>query len=390
MRLDHRHATRRPFLLLALAGSLLSGAASAQSFRVRAAGGNTFGGPPPSCAYDVTQAQPRLEERSCTDANADWVGVAAADRGMAYDDAYSEWHQLGGFTLGTEYHTSSFVSGSLVISGPPAQFIPVTLHLDLCYTGEAHPGDGLAFEGGGASVTFTAFLYNDQSLTGTIRQRLSLPANVQPNVPTTLFFDTRATTLVRGPFGGNLPWASSSITMHFPIGEPVFDLPAGYTVDSADLDIVNNLWGGPDLDEIPPVPYGSAKVNSQGCRPSIGSSGVPSLSDPSPFLVRAVDVINNKQGLMFYGYAPAHQPFAGGFKLVANPVIRTLPQSSGGNPPPDDCSGSYSFDMNARIQSGSDPALVAGEDFYCQYWYRDPADPQTIGLTDGLRAVVGP
>jgi hypothetical protein len=39
---------------------------------------------------------------------------------------------------------------------------------------------------------------------------------------------------------------------------------------------------------------------------------------------------------------------------------RTAVQSSAGNPPPNDCSGSYTYDFNVRIASGIDPALVFG------------------------------
>jgi len=52
---------------------------------------------------------------------------------------------------------------------------------------------------------------------------------------------------------------------------------------------------------------------------------------------------------------------------VQSPVTRLPAASSGGNPPPDDCSGQYSFNMNARVQSGADPRLVAGAAVTAQY-----------------------
>jgi hypothetical protein len=141
--------------------------------------------------------------------------------------------------------------------------------------------------------------------------------------------------------------------------------------------------------DLAPFAYCTAKTNSQGCQASISSTGSPSASH-GPFTVDATNVINNKNGLLFYGFVPAASPFAGGVKCVGNPVRRTAVQSSGGNPPPDDCSGAFSFDFAARIQSGIDPSLIAGETVYCQYWYRDPRDPQFTSLSNGLWFFVAP
>jgi hypothetical protein len=65
--------------------------------------------------------------------------------------------------------------------------------------------------------------------------------------------------------------------------------------------------------------------------------------------------------------------FQAGWLCVAPPTIRTPLQNSLGNAPPDDCSGTYAIDFNARIQSAVDPNLVVGTDVYCEYWSRDPA-----------------
>jgi len=133
-----------------------------------------------------------------------------------------------------------------------------------------------------------------------------------------------------------------------------------------------------------------AKPSSAGCLPLIGFEGAPSATSPSPFLVRASDVINNKPGLLFYGFAPAFVPFQDGTLCVAPPIARTPVQFSGGNPPPPDCSGSYVFDFNAWIQAGPDPALVPGTAVYAQYWYRDPASASHTGLSDAIAFTVGP
>ena len=139
-----------------------------------------------------------------------------------------------------------------------------------------------------------------------------------------------------------------------------------------------------------PVSYCTPKQNSQGCLPRIQASGFASASGPGALAIEAVQVINGKAGLLFYGFAPSSLPFQGGTLCVEQPLKRTAVQSSGGNPPPDDCSGMYGMDFNAEIQSGSNPALIAGVKICAQYWYRDPASPSTTGLSDALAFDIGP
>lgn len=131
----------------------------------------------------------------------------------------------------------------------------------------------------------------------------------------------------------------------------------------------------------PPASYCTAKVNSQGCTPSIFSTGSSSIASNS-LRVKASNVINNKSGILFWGFAPNAAPFQGGTLCVQAPTIRTPAQSSGGNAPPDDCSGAYSFHFNASYMSGQ--GIAPGARIYCQYWSRDPASPSTTGLTDAL------
>jgi hypothetical protein len=140
----------------------------------------------------------------------------------------------------------------------------------------------------------------------------------------------------------------------------------------------------------PPVTttYCTAKTTSNGCVPAIAASGVPSVSSALPFTVSASSVINQKQGLCFYGFHPAAAPFQGGYLCVTPPTQRTATQNSGGSPAGLDCSGTFALDFNATIQSGVDPLLTIGADVYFQYWFRDPQSPSTTGLSNGLRAFV--
>jgi len=139
-----------------------------------------------------------------------------------------------------------------------------------------------------------------------------------------------------------------------------------------------------------PGTYCTPKTNSAGCGATVASSGAASATNPAPFLITAQDVLNQKNGILFYGLAPAFNPFDGGTLCVAPPQRRTPPQGSGGNAGPPDCSGSFSFDFNARIQSGIDASLVAGEEVYAQYWHRDPGVASGTGLTNAIWFSIGP
>ncbi|HVS09742.1 MAG TPA: hypothetical protein VMS76_07690 [Planctomycetota bacterium] len=136
--------------------------------------------------------------------------------------------------------------------------------------------------------------------------------------------------------------------------------------------------------------YCTAKVTSSGCVPSIGSFGLPSASAGSGFLITASQVEPNKFGLLFYGKTgQLAVPFQGGTLCVNSPQTRTSIQDSGGAAT---CSGTYSIDFNAYIATGSDPALVAGQQVNGQYWFRDPgfAPPNNTGLSNAIEFTIDP
>ncbi len=148
-----------------------------------------------------------------------------------------------------------------------------------------------------------------------------------------------------------------------------------------------------------PVVYCTAKVNSLGCTPMIDSIGTSSAAASSGFIVRGTNVRNQKPGLMLYGTnGRGATAFAGGTLCISAPVKRGLGTNSLGNAAPaNDCSGVYTFDMNAFASGslgGNPPALLStvGTTVNCQWWGRDPgfAPPNNATLSNALEYQVCP
>jgi hypothetical protein len=132
-----------------------------------------------------------------------------------------------------------------------------------------------------------------------------------------------------------------------------------------------------------PTSYCTGKVSSLGCTPGMSGSGKPSASLPNGFVASSSPVPGGNVGIFFYSIVgPAAIPFQGGTMCVQPPIIRTPFSTSGGTVGL--CNGVYSIDFNAYIQSGFDPALVAGTRVNLQNWFRDPPAPFGSGLSNGL------
>ena len=199
-------------------------------------------------------------------------------------------------------------------------------------------------------------------------------------------------------FASGLPIGPQLVGQVFNGSTFTVDLPTGETLDAYGAISVwcvaagLNFGSGAFLQEDPET-YCTAKTNSLGCTPAIGTSGLPSATSGSPFLVTANTVLNNKNGLLFHGFTgPSNTPFLGGTLCVMPPLRRNAIMNSGGNPPPNDCSGQYTVDFNALIQGGGDPLLVPGQSVHAQYWTRDPGigDGSGAGLSDATSFFVGP
>ena len=136
--------------------------------------------------------------------------------------------------------------------------------------------------------------------------------------------------------------------------------------------------------------YCTAKVNSQGCLPSMCASGVPAFSGPDNFSVSGHHVLNNKSGMLVWSYTQDNRPFHGGTLCVGSPFRRTPLQNSGGTQGVNDCTGVYSFAFTHSYMAAR--GITPGAVVNAQYWSRDPffPPPDNIGLTDGIQFTVQP
>lgn len=144
-----------------------------------------------------------------------------------------------------------------------------------------------------------------------------------------------------------------------------------------------------------PLTYCQGKTNSQGCVPTIGSSGEARVSNGFDLTVTGSNAVNNMVGILLHGLAgPRMAPFGAGLLCVAPPILRSMPVGSGGTPPPvKDCSGVFSLDLGPVLASTPAGQTVwAGDVLYLQWWGRDSGFPPPDGvqLSDALQIVIGP
>jgi hypothetical protein len=187
-----------------------------------------------------------------------------------------------------------------------------------------------------------------------------------------------------------------------------FPIPPHYWTGPGSFDKIKIAFGGPNsgvgIDEFTfdsiyaGHTYCTAKLNSLGCLPTISSVGSSSATAGTGFTITATNVINNKPGLLIYSNTGrAALPFVGGLRCMNAPIRRSVQLNSGGNPPPNDCSGAYSINMNSYAVGGlgGTPAaylIVPGTVVDSQFWGRDNGftPPNNATLSDGLEFKIGP
>ena len=183
---------------------------------------------------------------------------------------------------------------------------------------------------------------------------------------------------------------TAPVDASFPFSDPTTGASGSITLSGT----LRSTWSA-----APAVAFCTSKINSLGCTPAIAFTGTPKFSQGSGFVVRASNVINNKNGLLFYGLnGGTNAAFQGGTLCVQTPIRRTPAVNSGGNVGPNDCSGIFALDMSAfaaGVFPGTPPLpglREPGQVVTCQWWGRDPGyvTPNNTTLSNGLSYVVTP
>lgn len=144
------------------------------------------------------------------------------------------------------------------------------------------------------------------------------------------------------------------------------------------------------------INYCTAGTTTNGCTPSVQlASGTPSASGTGSAIVSALQVEGSRQGLFFFGLAPAALPWSAtssSFLCVKTPTQRAPVTNSGGAP--SSCEGVLSTDLNALIfaSAGSlaGQILSAGSKVYAQAWFRDPPASRSTNLSDAIELTLQP
>ena len=138
--------------------------------------------------------------------------------------------------------------------------------------------------------------------------------------------------------------------------------------------------------------YCTAKTGSAGCVPTIDWRGHPSADASFGFEVSCTDVLNQSVGVLLVGTGGRDAaPFMGGTLCLAPPYTAILAAPSGGSAPPaDDCTGTWSVDLNTFVYHHL--PLPAGTTVNCQWWGRDRGlpPPDNAQLSDALEVVLMP
>lgn len=166
-----------------------------------------------------------------------------------------------------------------------------------------------------------------------------------------------------------------------------FESTDGHLV-SGDVNAASDVFVRQPLAAVAPVvAVCTSKLNSLGCAPVVGASGLPLASGPDAFRVTAANVLAGEPGLLLVSRGPASLPFGGGTLCVAAPALRAGFQLAAGTV---DCGGSYSAHLAQAWLAAQ--GFAPGTALWAQWYSRDQgfAAPEGIGLSDALSFAVGP
>jgi alpha-tubulin suppressor-like RCC1 family protein len=188
--------------------------------------------------------------------------------------------------------------------------------------------------------------------------------------------------LARRSDGAVLAWGSGELT--------VPELPPGFRFSqlASGWDHCVALYSVPE-----PTTYCTAKSNSCGKLPSIESSGIPSASSRSGFLVSASHTRAAKAGLLVYTHAGSgNVPFHGGILCLATTGLKRSAVVVDMTGTPGQCDGTLSIDMNAfavgSLGGSPSPLLtIPGTRVNVQFWGRDTV-PNGALLSNALEYYV--
>jgi hypothetical protein len=141
--------------------------------------------------------------------------------------------------------------------------------------------------------------------------------------------------------------------------------------------------------------YCTAKTNSCGGTPAIGSTGTPSAAAQSGFVITGSGARPAKTGLVIYGpNGRNNAPFQGGTLCVAASGLRRSPVSTSTGGSPGACDATLSMDWNAFASGagGGNPAAFlknVGQQVNLQWWARDTMANGSY-LSNGLEYTLCP
>jgi hypothetical protein len=151
-------------------------------------------------------------------------------------------------------------------------------------------------------------------------------------------------------------------------------------------------WGGFTFSGCAaPVAYCTVGTTSGACTPTIGSTGTPSSTASSGFVLTCPNVDALRSGIFFYGISdPTFTPVQWGsggtsYLCIKTPTQRMGTMNSGGTT---GCTGNFAQDWNAFMAANptalGNPRMV-GQSFDAQLWMRDPPSSKTTILSNALR-----